>query len=88
MIPCVGAGITVPDPKKGVGWRHQTCRLRRAYVVSADRELNWSPVKGVGIVWRSGSVQGKVWENDEGVEWIHGHGPQARAALLVARGLG
>lgn len=30
---------------------------------------------------------GEVCERDEYVEWVHGHGPQAQAALKAARAL-
>lgn len=84
MIPCVGAGITVAVPKLRK-WSSREVWLRRAYVISQGE---WRDGRGFKLWWRSGSVTGEVWEEDEGVEWIHGHGPQARAALLVARGLG
>lgn len=82
MIPCVGAGITVAV--KDRNWRGTM--LRRAYVVRTTKK--YFDGRGWGICWESGNRSGEVFENDEGVEWIHGHGPQARAALLVARGLG
>jgi hypothetical protein len=83
VTPVVGAGITVAVKLR----QFDKPVLRRAYVTSTGG-VRWSEGRGDSIQWRSGSRTGEVFENDEGIEWIHGHGPQARAALLVARGLG
>lgn len=84
MIPCVGAGITVVLPKKHFD-SERARKIRRAYVTETG---DGPRGHGSRIQWKSGSLTGETWEEYEGVEWIHGHGPQARAALLVARGLG
>lgn len=83
MIPCIGAGITVALPKK---WSEgeRSRKLRRAYVTGHGP---WVDQRGGRIDWKSGPLTGEVWENEEGIEWIVGHGPQAIAALQVARAL-
>jgi len=42
---------------------------------------------GSQIDWKCGVRYGKVFERNEGSTWAHGHGPQARGALLAARAL-
>lgn len=84
MIPIVGAGITVAVKLH----LHDAPVLRRAYVTEIGNEIYAARApQGKWIVWKSGSKTGEVFENQEGVEWIHGHGPKARAALLAARAL-
>lgn len=59
-------------------------RLLRAAVteISAHDEK-----RGSLITWQSGKRLGQVWTCNEGTEWVHGHGPQARGALLAQRAL-
>lgn len=83
-VPVVGAGITVVWKPRRWG---DPLQLRRAYVYQLGPEPQSHVGRGTRIDWESGSVRGEVWEKDEYVEWISGHGPQARAALLAARAL-
>jgi len=39
------------------------------------------------IRWKCGIREGEVYEEDESATWIHGHGPEARKALLAARAM-
>lgn len=59
-------------------------RLLRAYVTEISA---WNQHSGSAIQWKSGGRVGTVWEKDEMTTWTRGHGPQARAALMAARGL-
>jgi hypothetical protein len=83
-VPVVGAGITVAIFRR---WRDERPVLRRAYVVAVSPEQQSKRNHGACISWKSGSLVGEVWETTENIDWIHGHGPQARAALLAIRAL-
>jgi len=78
-LPCIGAGITVAVKK----WGEEHPKLLRAYVEQVQELQSGA----VAISWRCGARFGDVWSRDEGIEWAHGHGPQARAALLAQRAL-
>jgi hypothetical protein len=86
VTPVVDASITVSFPRISGG--RQLRRAHVTYVYAYSVRAQQEETRGARIDWKSGSICGIVYENDEGIEWIHGHGPQARAALLVARGLG
>lgn len=99
-LPCVGAGITVLDPgfnadvavfERGRGGfmkmrkppkqRGTRGQLLRAYVV----EVREGTKLGDQIWWQCGKRRNYVCAHDEGGTWIHGHGEQARHALLTMR---
>lgn len=61
-------------------WHDSLPRLLKAFVLGG---LPTAPY----IPWRCGIRQGQVQRDREGVDWVRGHGPQARGALLAARAL-
>lgn len=83
-LPCVGAGLTIIDP---IGQFTDKPTLLRVFVVSIEERIH--PKIGILLIihWRAGNRRGTVTLQTEGTEWIRGHGPQARAALLAQRAL-
>lgn len=84
--PYIGCRITVasdwPDFTKS---KDGEPYLMKAYV----RQIKQSISKDATcfIYWRAGGRRGQVTLKDEGIEWVRGHGPIARASLLAARKL-
>lgn len=81
MKPRVGAKITVID--KGShgpsAYRWGTGDVLEAYVMKVGAHA---------FSWRAtDTISGAAWHRDEDIEWTHGHGAEARGALLAARAL-
>lgn len=91
MPPCKGAGITIVDPGP--------VRIERRSIYTPLRRLDGTPrllrvlverivLESTRVLyWHAGIRTGQVRLDGEGIEWVRGHGPQARAALLAARKL-
>ena len=93
-LPYVGCAITIIDPgpvsqKRNTIYtprrrRNGELRLMKVFV----ERIESRGLKGITSVhWRTGNREGDVRPEDEGVEWVRGHGPMARAALLATRKL-
>ena len=67
-------------------WHDSPPRLLKAYVTHAGGGDVGGGL-GVQIIWKCGIREGSVFEGSEGTTWTHGHGPEARKALLAARAM-
>jgi len=61
-------------------------RLLKVYVREVKTQ-HYDGVPQVRIWWSQGARYGFVYLEGEGNSWTHGHGPQARAALLAMRAM-
>lgn len=94
-LPYIGCAITIVDPgpvKQGRNaiyaprrYRNGELRLMKAYVERVETK-HWDS-NPVVVYWRAGKRQGSVLAQDEGVEWVRGHGPMAQASLRATRKL-
>ena len=66
-------------------WHDTPLRLLRAFVTNAGCPPDARDTLGAEIQWKCGIRYGRVFSISEGTEWVRGHGPQARGALLAAR---
>lgn len=68
---------------KRAKYRDSRGRLLRAYVTAHEDDGK----RSARIYWRCGKMSNVVYAADEGTTWAHGHGDQARAALLASRAM-
>lgn len=100
-LPYIGCALTIIDPgplkqKRNEfhaprRYRNGELRLMKAFVERYERAavfVDHPEPRITFIHWRAGGRRsGDVRPEDEGVEWVRGWGPMARASLLAARKL-
>lgn len=83
-----GVAITAIDPKQ-TRFRSDRPRYLKAYVISIgwtkteNGRGNWTSTDYFN--WSCGKIVGQDYMHDEGIKWVRGHGPMARAALEAAQ---